>query len=52
MSDTESLPDLKPAQNDPLDTENDPLDTAIRSLNNASDALRQAAADFKRYERK
>ena len=46
MSDIDSLPDLVPAQNS-TDVVNDPLDTAIRSLNDASNALRQAAADFK-----
>lgn len=46
MSESDSLPDLVPAQNQ-IHIENDPLDTAIRSLNDASDALRQAAADLK-----
>ena len=47
MSESDSLPDLVPAQNQ-IHIENDPLDTAIRSLNDASDALRQAAADLKK----
>lgn len=47
MSESDSLPDLVPAQNQ-IHIENDPLDKAIRSLNDASDALRQAAADLKK----